>query len=84
MRYLAFILAALTTTELQAFDLAPKLVVNVTIDQLRSDYMEAFNNFYSRYGFRRVIDGGLVYDGASYPFFPIDRSFYNLIQNILL
>ena len=74
MRYLAFILAALTTTELQAFDLAPKLVVNVTIDQLRSDYMEAFNNFYSRYGFRRVIDGGLVYDGASYPFFPIDRS----------
>lgn len=72
MRYLALILAALTTTELQAFDLAPKLVVTVTIDQLRSDYIEAFNSYYSRYGFKRIIDGGLVYEGASFPFSPVD------------
>ena len=70
MRYLALLVAALTTAEMQAFELAPRLVVNVTIDQLRSDYVEAFSNFYSRYGFKRLLDEGLVYDGATYPFFP--------------
>ena len=74
MRYLALILAALTSAQLQAYDLAPKLVVTVTIDQLRADYIEAFNSYYSHYGFRRIIDGGLVYDGASYPFSPVDRA----------
>ena len=74
MRYLALLVAALTTAEMQAFELAPRLVVNVTIDQLRSDYVEAFSNFYSRYGFKRLLDEGLVYDGATYPFFPVDCS----------
>ena len=45
-RYLAIIIAALTATEMQAFQLAPRLVVNIAIDQLRSDYMEAFAPFY--------------------------------------
>lgn len=74
MRYLALILAALTTAEVQASELAPRLVVNITVDQLRSDYLEAFNNFYSTYGFRRIMDNGLVYESASYPFTPVDRS----------
>ena len=47
-RYLAIIIAALTATEMQAFQLAPRLVVNIAIDQLRSDYMEAFAPFYSK------------------------------------
>lgn len=42
MRYLAFILAAITSAEMQAFQLAPRLVVNITIDQLRTDYIDAF------------------------------------------
>ena len=46
-RYLAIIIAALTATEMQAFQLAPRLVVNIAIDQLRSDYMEAFAPFYN-------------------------------------
>lgn len=74
MRYLAFILAALTTAEMQAYELAPRLVVSITIDQLRSDYLEAFNNYYSANGFRKVLADGLVYEGANYPFAPIDRS----------
>lgn len=73
MRYLALILAALTTAEVQASELAPRLVVSITVDQLRSDYLEAFHDFYSTNGFRRVLDNGLVYDG-SYPFVPVDRS----------
>lgn len=74
MRYLAFILAALTSAEMQAFGLAPKLVVNVTIDELRADYMEAFYPLYGQSGFRKLLDQGLVYEGASYPSTPIDRA----------
>lgn len=74
MRYLAFILAAITSAEMQAFQLAPRLVVNITIDQLRSDYIEAFNPLYGQGGFRRIFADGLVYDGAGYPFSPVDRA----------
>lgn len=74
MKYLALILAALTTAEVQAYELAPRLVVSITIDQLRSDYLEAFNNIYSTNGFKKILEGGLVYEGANYPFAPIDRS----------
>lgn len=74
MRYLALIIAAFATAEIHAGDLAPRLVVTVTVDQLRSDYIEAFGNYYSNYGFRRIIENGLVYDAASYPFVPVDRS----------
>ena len=45
-RYIAIIIAALTATEMQAFQLAPRLVVNITIDQLRTDYIEAFSPLY--------------------------------------
>lgn len=74
MRYLALLVAALTTAEMQAYELAPRLVINVTIDQLRSDYVEAFSKLYSRYGINRLLNEGLVYDGATYPFFPVDQS----------
>lgn len=74
MRYLAFIIAALTSAELQAFQLAPRLVVSVTIDQLRSDYMEAFSPLYTPQGFRRLLQQGLVYEGGAYPFSPVDRA----------
>lgn len=74
MRYLAFILAAFTSAEMQAFHLAPRLVVNITIDQLRTDYIEAFTPLYTSGGFRRIMRDGLVYDGAGYPFSPVDRA----------
>ena len=32
---------------------APRLVVNITIDQLRSDYLEAFTPLYGKGGFKR-------------------------------
>ncbi len=73
-RYLALLIAALTSAEMQAFELAPKLVVNITIDQLRSDYIEAFSPLYSETGFRRILRQGLVYDGAQYPFTPVDAA----------
>ena len=53
---------------------APRLVVNISIDQLRSDYMEAFIPLYSDKGFLRLLNEGKVYTNASYPFTPIDRA----------
>ena len=60
MRYLALLVAALTTAEMQAYELAPRLVINVTIDQLRSDYVEAFSKFYSHYGINRLLNEGQI------------------------
>lgn len=74
MKYLALIIAAFTSAEMQAFQLAPRLVVNITIDQLRTDYMEAFAPMYTDGGFRRLLREGLVYDGASYSFTPAERA----------
>lgn len=73
-RYLAIIIAALTATEMQAFQLAPRLVVNIAIDQLRSDYMEAFAPFYGKDGLRKLMEQSTVYDAASYPYAPVDKA----------
>ena len=57
-RYIAILIAALTSAEMQAFQLAPRLVVNITIDQLRSDYIEAFSPLFSQDGFRKLMQEG--------------------------
>ena len=53
---------------------APRLVVSINIDQLRSDYMEAFMPLYSDKGFQKLLNEGKVYTNAAYPFTPIDRA----------
>ena len=52
----------------------PKLVVNITIDQLRSDYLQIFERFYGDGGFKRLMRDGLVYEKAVNDYFPADRS----------
>ena len=73
-RYLALIIAVLSGAELNAFQLAPRLVVNITIDQLRTDYLDAFTPLYNADGFRKLLGKGMVYEAASYPFEPVDRA----------
>lgn len=51
----------------------PKLIVNITIDQLRNDYVEAFIPFYSENGLKKLLKNGLVYSNAQYTFSPVDR-----------
>jgi hypothetical protein len=53
---------------------APRLVVSIAIDQLRSDYLEAFAPLYLPDGFKRLLGEGLVYQNATYPFTPVDRA----------
>ncbi len=53
---LTSLITVLTFTGLQAQSLptAPKLVVGLTIDQLRTDYLEAFSSLYGERGFKRL------------------------------
>ena len=58
----------------QAMKQPPRLVVNITIDQLRSDYLELYAPLYGNDGFKRLLNEGLVFANASYPFAPVDRA----------
>ena len=65
---------ALAQQQKEKIQYAPRLVVNICIDQLRTDYMEAFAPLYSNDGFKRLLKEGLVYTNATYPFSSIDRA----------
>lgn len=52
----------------------PKLVVSICIDQLRSDYLQAFAPLYGDNGFKMLLNEGKVYDRAINDFYPSDRA----------
>ena len=54
--------------------IAPRLVVNITIDELSSESLESFSHLYSDGGLKRLLSEGMVYTNASYPFTPVDRA----------
>lgn len=53
---------------------APRLVVGITIDQLRSDYLKAFMPLYGEGGLKLLINKGQVYSNVQYQHWPIDRA----------
>ncbi len=67
-------LAAVASTKAQNTSDVPRLVVNVIIDQLRTDYLEAFAPLYGEHGFVRLMKEGRVYAQAEYPFEDPDRA----------
>ena len=52
----------------------PKLVVAITIDQLRGDYLEMFKHTFGQKGFNRLLSGGLVYNNLNYNFPKPDKA----------
>lgn len=52
----------------------PKLVVNIAVDQLRTDYLEAFAPLYGEGGLKRLLSEGFVFANASFSFAPVDRA----------
>lgn len=74
--YLAAFIASFYSMDMKAEDMkvAPKLVVNIAIDQLRTDYLDHFSPIYRYDGFRRLFQEGRVYETVSYPFAPVDRA----------
>ncbi len=75
-RILTSLLAVIALTGLQAQEVpaVPRLVVGLTIDQLRTDYMEAFSALYGERGFKRLWKEGRIYLNAEYDFVQIDKS----------
>lgn len=67
-------LANAVGVQAQSIQLAPRLVVNITIDQLRTDYIEHFAPLYCENGLRKLLERGRIYEAASYPFAPVDRA----------
>ena len=52
----------------------PKLVVGITIDQLRGDYLEMFKHTFGNKGFTRLLNNGLVYNNIKYDFPNLDNA----------
>lgn len=63
-----------TCLEVNASPNVPKVVVNITIDQLRSDYMNAFLPMYGEGGFKKLLKEGRVYSHAEYPQSNLNRA----------
>ena len=62
------VLLAVTGSNAQDAPQVPSLVVNIVIDQLRSDYLDAFTPLYGQGGFQRLKEQGRYYSQAEYPF----------------
>jgi hypothetical protein len=52
----------------------PKLVVCITIDQLRGDYLDYFKDFFGENGFKRLMNDGLNYRHVQFEFSSIDQA----------
>lgn len=67
---------ALTFSGLQAQTqpVLPKLVVTLTVDQLRTDYLEAFATLYGEQGFKRLLREGRVFRQMELSFDGADRA----------
>ena len=67
-------MAILVVTNLEAQQRAPKLVVCITVDQLRGDYIEYFYNTFGEKGFKRLLNEGLVYSNIRFDFSNLDQA----------
>ena len=74
-QFTSALLAIITSTiNAQVTQQVPRLVVNIAIDQLSSDYLEQFSPLFGLGGFHEIFRNGLVYKNVSYPFTPVDRA----------
>lgn len=75
-RLLTSFLAVMALSGLQAQNApaVPRLVVGITIDQLRMDYVEAFSAMYGERGFKRLWKDGRIYQDVEYDFVNVDKS----------
>ena len=73
-RILTSLLAVMAIAGLQAQEVpaVPKLVVGLTIDQLRMEYIEAFSAMYGERGFKRLWREGRIYRNAEYDYQNVD------------
>ncbi len=71
---IAFVCCSLFPVKAQQNAAAPKLYLNITVDQLRTDFLYEFSPLYGEGGFKRLLSGGRVYPNSYYEFENIDRA----------
>lgn len=72
-KILTSLIAILAVTNLEAQQV-PKLVICITVDQLRGDYIEYFYNTFGEGGFKRLLNEGVVYKNVRFEFSNIDQA----------
>lgn len=75
IRILTSLVAVFTVTSIQAqtsIRETPKIVIGITIDQLRGDYLELFQASFTERGFKRLLNEGLVYQNMTFDFPGLD------------
>lgn len=65
---------AMSASEAQVMREVPRVVVNITIDQLRSDYLNAFLPVCGEKGFNMLMKEGRVYSHVEYPQSNLNRA----------
>ena len=63
-----------TTTSSVRANEVPKVVVNIVVDQLRTDYLEKFVHLYGEGGFKKLMAEGRVYTNGYFSHSTPDRS----------
>ncbi|MBP5276912.1 MAG: alkaline phosphatase family protein, partial [Prevotella sp.] len=69
----ATLLAFMVTAQAQITQ-TPKLIVNITVDQLTTENLQTYMPQLSQNGLKRLIEKGTVYQDVSYPFQPVDKA----------
>jgi hypothetical protein len=67
-------LLAFTGLQAQPSVETPRLIVGLTIDQLRTDYLEAFSSLYGEKGFKRLWKEAMIIRNVQYGFSRRDRA----------
>jgi hypothetical protein len=65
------VILAITNVEAQH---VPKLIVFITVDQLRGDYMEYFYHTFGEHGFKRLMNEGISYHNIRFEFSNVDQA----------
>ena len=73
-KFLSSLIAILAVTNLQAQQQAPKLVVYITVDQLRGDYIDYFYHTFGDRGFKRLMNEGVVYHNIQFEFSNVNQA----------
>jgi hypothetical protein len=67
-------LLAFTGLQAQPTSVTPRLIVGLTVDQLRTDYLEAFSSLYGEKGFKRLWKEAMIIRNIKYNFNNRDRA----------
>lgn len=74
MKYIsaAFLISFLLMTNVfaQPKPKAPKLIVNIVVDQMRQDYLYRFWDLYGEDGFKKLVNNGYDFSNCHFSYFP--------------